>query len=87
MFNIHIQNQNQWLLTKSNTHPTLVTNVPYHFLFLIQYTEKIHTQKKSIGSDKDDLDAANVSAPQHGWIQMKQVTYCIIGSALYASFK
>jgi hypothetical protein len=33
------------------------------------------------------LDAADVSAQQQGWIQMKQVTYCIKGSALYASFK
>jgi hypothetical protein len=55
--------------------------------FLIQYIEKIYAHKKIIGSNKDDLDAADVSALQQGWIQMKQVTYCIKGSALYASFK
>jgi len=44
-------------------------------------------KRKTIGSNKDDLDAADVSAHQQGWIQMKQVTYCVKSSALYASFK
>jgi hypothetical protein len=39
--------------------PKTSKNVPQHFLFLIHYTEKIHAQKKIIGYDKVDLDAAD----------------------------